>query len=622
MRSHDIISLPAVWLALTGLAAAQEGQYWDTLPLPGPLVAPVVAFGTNLTLRTATDLHVYSGITRTWAQIPLTPSSLVHSEYNDHVIVRDGATIHAWSTRTGEVSTITVSPSATLTVGTTGRTWVAAVVDGNSVHAYASFKGTWATLTTATSNPPITLDKVTLLVQDGTTDYALSAYFGDFVPAPAGTKKVVAEVVALTVDGSDVVRGYSALSNTWSEHTLAGAGTASVSPGFTYALLQTPDVTLGYSADTRTFAEYARTDTFAGVTVAPEAACLLDGDQVVGFSPALCSFDGIAVSSTPTLIPAENRFGSFVLAVDGSEVHAFSGVKGTFAPPLDGPVTLSVSDTAAFAQGASSSHVYNALANLWSPSPVDTPSSTTLLYNGVVVSDGSETFGYSGREDRWIALGKAPGTVAFHGSLYTSTVGNTVDLFDSRLGRWTAIQAGAAPNPMSVWRLTGITHDGSEAHGFSLFQGIPSSVALQGTVQEYRANSEIAFVRTDTHVHVFTSLGSLSMVLRYPEHSRGQPRGTPLLLQQTGPAGSLVFGHVGFASDFRPLGNLGVLLFDLGAPHVRYLQSVIPANGRLDLAVPVPPDLSLNGVGVHIQHVLKPSGQPLRLTSSVSPVLL
>jgi hypothetical protein len=495
-------------------------------------------------------------------------------------------------------------------------------VDGNTVYAYASFKGEWAALTATSPAPVVTLDKVTLLVEDGATSHAFSAYFGAFISAPAGARKVVSEVVALTVDGGDVVRGYSALTNTWSEHVLPGANSASVHAGFTYALLQTQDLTLGYSADTGTFAEYARESVFGGITLAPEAACLLDGDHVVGFGPAMCSFESLAVSSTPTLIPAENRFGSFVLVQDGIQLYAFSGVKGTFAPPLDGPVALTVSDTAAFAQGTTASHVYNALTNHWSASPVALPSTTTLLYNGVVVSDGNDTYGYSGREDRWVALGRAPGAIVFHGSLYSSTTGTTVDLFDSRLGRWTSFQTNSAPQSMSVWRLTGITHDGSEAHGFSLFQGLPSSVTLQGTVQEYRANSEIAFVRTDTHVHVFTSLGSLSMLLRYPEHSRGQARGTPLFMQQTGPAGSLVFGHVGFASDFRPLGNLGVLLFDLTAPHARYLQTVLPANGRLDLAVPVPPDPALNGVGVHVQHLVKPPSQAMWLTTSVSPILL
>ena len=253
------------------------------------------------------------------------------------------------------------------------------------------------------------------------TDNTIDAYNIEVerdAAAPAGTVKSVSEIVALTVDGSDTVRAYSALSNTWAEHTLAGASSAQVYPGFTYTLLQTPDVTLAYSADTRSFAEYARTDTFSGVVTAPEAAFVRDGNLVVGFAPALCSFEALPTSGSAALLAAENRFGSYMLAVDGGDVHAFSGVKGTFATMLPGPVTLTLSDTAAFAQGVSDAHVYNALANVWAPSPVGVPASTTLLYNGAVVTDGSEVWGYANRTGTWSALGHAPARHRVLGARY------------------------------------------------------------------------------------------------------------------------------------------------------------------------------------------------------------
>ena len=73
----------------------------------------------------------------------------------------------------------------------------------------------------------MTLDKVTMVVEDTSNFYALSAFFGNFVASPAAVVRRISENVVLTVNGSDVVRGYSALGNTWTSHTLAGASPGS-----------------------------------------------------------------------------------------------------------------------------------------------------------------------------------------------------------------------------------------------------------------------------------------------------------------------------------------------------------------------------------------------------------
>jgi hypothetical protein len=610
----------AFLLCVPTLMHAQEGDYWNTRTLPGPLTAPVVAFGTNITLRTATDVWVYSGVLHTWSQIPVSPAAVVYSEYNDHVIVRDGTSVHGWSTRTGAVTTISVSPSATVIAGTTGRTWTAAVVDGNTVHAYASFRGTWTTLATS-STPSVTLDKVTMVVQDSSNVYALSAFFGNFVSSPAATLRTVSENSAVTVDGSDVVRGFSALANTWTSHTFPGASSATLGLGFTFVLLQTPTTMLGFSAITRSFEEYLASGSMTTLRVAPEAAAFLDGGQVVGFSPSNCSFATQSVGGSPTLTPAENRFGSFVLASDGNDLHAFSGITGTFATLSGGPYSLSISDTSVFAQGASASYAYSAMRGQWYSSPVATGGVPTILYNGAIVEGGGALHAFSARSGSWSTLAHASATVAIHGSFYTSTSGNVVDIYDSRDGQWTSFTTTSAPNPWSVWRLMGITHDGVNAYGYSLFSNRPASVALQGAVQEYRANSEIAFVRTDTHIHVFTGVGSLSMKIRFPEHSRGLARGTPLFLQQTGPVGSVVRGALRLGDALRQ-GLPGRSPFQLG-PHGAFPSyGVIPAAGVLDITLLVPPDPRLIGLQVPMMNVIAPPSGTAWMTNSVVPIVL
>lgn len=467
----------------------------------------------------------------------------------------------------------------------------------------------------------MTLDKVTMVVQDTSNVHALSAFFGSFVSSPSATLRTVSENTALTVDGSDTVRCFSALGNTWTSHSLPGAAAGTLGLGFTYVLLQTPTVMLAYSANTRSFEEYQATGTIGIVRVAPEAAAFMDGSLAVGFAPSTCTFATQAVSGSPTLTPAENRFGSYVLVSAGSDVHAFSGVTGTFDSLTSGPYALTISDTSAFAQGPSDAHAYSAIRGTWSPSPIASGGAVTILYNGAIVADAGAQHAFSTRSGTWSTLAQPAGAVAFHGSFYTTTSGNTVDIYDGRDGRWTSFTTSAAPQPWSVWRLMGITHDGVNAYGYSLFSNRPASVALQGTVQEYRANSEIAFVRTDTHIHVFTGVGSLSMKIRYPEHSRGQARGTPLFLQQSGPAGSLVRGALRLQDALRQ-GLPRRAPLQLGQPGAFPSYGVIPAGGVLDIQLLVPPDPRLIGLEVRLQNVVVPPSGTAWTTNAVVPVLL
>lgn len=628
MFSRPLLLLVALCAGLP----AQEFPYWNTVPLPGPLSTPannagfkVVAFGTNCAVQTATDVHLYSGILRTWTQIPVSPAATPYLRFNDHVVVRDGNLVHGWSTRTGVVDTIVVSPTATVATGVDGGSWTASVVDGNVVYGYAAFAGGWSSLTTASATPTVQHSNHLFVVQDGAAVYGFSAYFGTFEPAPLSTVRVVQQSLAVCTTASDDVWTFSSYDNLWSSTHFPGASSATTHHWATYALLVAGTNVLGCSGDGVKFAVHTGANAPTNVKIAPECAIFMDGPTVVGFAPAVAAFATMVPVNTPspTLFPAENRFGCYAVVLDGPDLYAFSGVFGTFVGPVTGPFAMTYSDATAFAASTvgGTSYVYSGVKHAFYATTA-TFTASQILYNGLVLTTPTGYVGFSSRLGTFSVLNAPTGVPAIHGSLFSVLNGASASVYDSVLGRWETF-SGTGPLTASTWRLTQILHDGSTAYGFSLFTNVVDSTPILGTIAEFRANSEIAYVLTDTHLHVFTSFGTLSPLFRFPEHARHQPRGSDLRLFQTATPGSFVDAFVSDLPLYQPLAPFGTVLIDYASPaFFSFPVGIVPASGILENAYPVPTIPGFVGLQLRIQNVVQPPAGIPWITSAVAPVFL
>lgn len=620
----------ALFLSLTALA--QEGSYWNEYPLPGPLLSipnngasKVVASGTNVTIITSTDVHMYSGIRRSWTVVPISPSATVYSRYNEHVLIKDGAQVTAWSTRSDTLQTITVSPAAVINPGVEGRGWTASVTDGSTVYVFASFSGNWTTIATASPTPTVSLSNHIAVVEDGSNIWAVSAYYGQAIVAPAGTVQIVQENLVVTQDATNLCRGYSSLTNTWTSLPAAGA-LGSPQAFASYALFSVGNDVIGFSADSPGFTTYSGTGAPTAFYRAPECAGFVESGLLVGYSPATGTFATRAITTgSPFIIAAENRFGCYVFMNDGGTLWAFSGVNGAWAAPVSGSFISTFSDAAIFARdttGTGTSYAYSPFTNTWHAAPAVAILSVSILYQGCVLRHAGGFEGFSSRNGTWTSWVGTPGTTILHGSLFSSVSGSNAVIYDNILDRWVTV-TGSASLVANAWRLTEILHDGTTAYGFALSSHFVDSIPTQGTVQEVRANSEIGFVLTDTHLYTYTSFGTFAPQFRFPEHARQQSRSASMRLTQLAQPGDFVTMAVADQFDYQDLPPYGKLFLNPASPVLFTVPlGFVPANGLLDVSFFVPNLPYLNGLKLHLQNIVQPTiGLPW-FTSAIHPVIM
>ncbi|MBI4880762.1 MAG: hypothetical protein HY812_14060 [Planctomycetes bacterium] len=614
MRKLTIPALGFVLLAGGTLRAGPpDGPYWVEIALPAGIASPVKGVGTLVVFQTASDVHLWSAITRQWTVVPVSGSAYV-SQFNAYAIIEDGCTVHGYATRTGVVDTLTLAAPPVVHSGSPSSCWLSIAQLGSDLYSFGAFHGRFEHLAAASPAASVTINQTTGVVYDGVNAYGVSAYHGDFVPTPAaGAVFPSASGDVGIADDAATARGFSAHTNAWAVTAFPNPTGGILKRG--YALYTSGQNVLAFSGYTGSFVSFTAATSGYYLQTDTNVAAVIDGNDVACYAAGINVFANQTFAAPQVMLEDD-----FALVIEPSALTAFSGVTGSYAAPLAGSFTLGTNEAVAWADGPSGSYAYSVVQNAWSAAP-SASTAVSVLRNAVVQMDAAGCHGFSGRSGTWaFQPSSTPFVYEAHagGDVFVGLEGNTMRVFDPILLRWEEVTT-AAPASLDLWRQTVVGTDGVNAYGVGLMNSEWDQIPLKGNLVKFDANSSCGFVETDTHLYTYTAHGSFSTLSRWPEFTRFQPKGVDLRLIQAAPAGSSVLMFVGFAPAYIPAGGLGALFIDPSLLLIIGLGSV-PPSGVLDLAVPVPNLPALNGVAVHMQNgVVSPSGVQW-LTSAIAPV--
>jgi hypothetical protein len=610
-----------VFLTANG-ALAQAPSNWSSIPMPPGAIGRPAIIGTSAVIQTPSAYWLYSGITKTWTQLPVVSPSLVF-QANDYVIIQDGTTIHGFATFSGALSSIT-TPTATpqIVSGPASSSWVTLVADGPQAWAFGAFHGRWETI--ALSQPPSTMvaNRLAGLLQDGTTTYAVSAHHGTFVPVASdaqATLQVAGEAEVSTANSPGFLRAFSAQQNRWSVQAIP------VSAIF----LQDAEIALAYDVNqvwassgiTGTLASYSASAPIARIDLSEGVAAFQDGPLAVCFASGTGRFATMVAPNASFQLDYH-----FAFVIEATGVTPFSALSGGFGSTIAGTFTLSSNDAIGFADGVSD-FAYSPITNTWSASPVANPSAVELVRDAVILVRPGGYEALSARHAQWRSL-----STNTTGAYTTTNTGSTfvardngdtaAHVFDIRLNRWASLTA-TGPLVFTIARHTAFAHDGQFAYGFGQASAEWFVQPLTTAPSFFRVASSVGVCLHGNTVSMYSVLGSLCYMGRFPEFTQAINLGNTLRLHQLAPPGSSILMLVGLAPARIDLGpSLGKLYLDPVGSFSLPWPVGVGASGLAVNAIPVPVDPALRLAQFHLQNIVVPPApaQPW-LSSSVAPVI-
>jgi len=604
-----------------GALLAQQPSNWTTITLPAGATTPN-SIGTTTTFRTATDVWLYSGITKQWTTVAV-PATATIFQANDYVVVRDGNTFHGFASHIGTVDTITTVGSPLVVSGPASSSWVTLVADGSLVYAFGAFNGAWQSAPIATSAPTMVANRLIAEIDDGVTIYGLSAHHGLLVPTPSSPGTTLsalgeAEIGTAHATATGTFRAFSAQQNAWI--------TATLPTGFTTA--QSNEIALAWSGAqiwgssglTGTLTSYTASAPIGTVTLSEGAAAFVDGGLAVCFGSGRGAFATLPVTTTPTFSLKYH----YVFVQDGTTSTPFSSVTNTFGAPIaGGPFTFTLNDAAGYATNGTNGYAYSPILNLWAPTPAVAATQVAVVRDSVVLVHASGFEAWSARYGNWRSLATSPAATFLApgtGATFLVTDGFTLHVFDARLDRWASV-TGTGPMTTKVSRHTAMAHDGAFGYGFGQPSGEWWVEPLTAAPTTFDTASSIGTLRHGTQLSVYSVQGSFSYVGRYPEFTQAINLGNTLRMHQSAPAGSLLVLIVGIAPAYVPLPGLGTLYIDPNTAFTGVWPNLVDGDGYLDMSIALPNNPSLVGAPLHLQNVvLQPNGV-LWLSSSIAPIL-
>lgn len=619
-RSAGVLAALALVLAPSALAVPPS--QWTTIPLPANLSSGPNSIGTTTTFQTSTAIHFYSGVTKQWAVLPVTaPGPLFQA--NDYAIVQDSGQIHGFSATTGKVESVAVSPSAVVVSGPASSSWVTLVADGLQAWGFSAFKGVWVPLTLSQPNPVMVSSRLMGLIRDGSTVYGFNAPHGDFVPVaadPQAVLSVVGEAEVGTAHSPTVFRAFSTQQDVWA--TANVASTANKVNQNEVALVFNGLTATGFSGLTGTLATYTATTGIASIGSAEGVCGFKDGNDVVLFGSGSGTF--VKMSAPGASIAYDYHL---AMVQDASSVTPYSALTGGFGPTLVGAFTISTNDCIGFADGAVSDYAYSPILNAWALAPATSiVGGPVLVRSSAVIPIAGGYWAFSARHGDWVQQGttlNATFVAPNSGSTFVA-LDNATDIahvFDARLDRWATV-VGTGPLTVSVSRHTAMAFDTQFGYGFGQPSGEWESVPLASASVQMDVASSIGTIKDGNDLHVYSVQGSLSYTSRFPEFTRATNLGNTLVLYQVAPANSALLMMLGLEPAHIDLGLLlGTLNIDPSLLLTFPLPQAVPANGLLEIALPIPVDPVLVGVEPQIQNFVMPPVGPPWLSTSVAPVL-
>jgi hypothetical protein len=600
-------------------ATAQRPSSWVPLALPsGYVAANTSQLGKVCTYREGQVLWFFSGFARTWQAANLQNAAATVRVFNDLAFAVDTGQIVAFASYRGTVEILPVSPSATVVNPPTQRNdSILVVLDGNTVWAFSAFRGQWTSLPLTSGPLQVVTQRQVALVADGSTLYGMSAFTGSWVQAAA-----VGPVSRLAADGSwgtaeagSTLYGFSAQRASWSSAPLPGGAQR----------LNREDCTVHWNA-TSAVAYSGLRGTFAATVVAPVTTVQADavvvaaqtGPQIEFFSAVLGTWT-LHTTTSPATVTVRPHL---VTVNDGGRIAAFSPFRGNVAmtPFLASVETGNQGVAAAVDQATGALWLYSALTGAWTPAPASASAVLPrLIWCGAMLDAPNGYYAFSGRSGRFVLLQPGAGAVPHYdsnSSVLAVEDSASLHVFEPRREVWLSTPKRNPNQPLAVviWRTTLLAVDGAFAHGYGTQAGEVETWALPAAPTEFGANSESLRAATGSTLAAFGGTPDVTTLYQYPEFRRVFAAGSDLEIQLHAEPS---------APHFLTIGTLGAVpvslppygdLYADPASLTAFGFGVVPADGRATVRLPVPDLPSLRGFEVCFQGMVQPAAGTAYIT--------
>lgn len=559
-------------------------------------------------VQTTTDVHAFSTYTRVWNALPVSANATFQG-YDDHTLVLDAGTITAYASRFGTwVPLPGVSPAASAPA-MAASSYLSYVVDGNVVHAFSPFLGTWATLT-CQGSPTCAGGKMVLVVADSATAYGYSPLFGTFEPLTlpvVASPTVEARCYCGFATDNSLYFGFSTEHNTWSILNTAPGSTLMPS------LARSGYLVLANGNDLEFFSGISGNSTHLTCLHAPvvnqgEQVCVVeDGNDRRLFSSVTDSIVTRTFASAPLTFVGNY----YAMLQDGTAVHAFSAARGQFAPVLQGSTVVGSSINCAAAVDPNGVfRGYSPLQNVWVAGPTVAGGIARMTQGSFTVNDAAAGIlhGFSVRHAAWNST-PAPGVESDYifGSNFVARANNDLYVFNERWCRWSHAQT-AAPATITMHQQTVLAEAGTQLLAYGHWNDRWSQDTAASVSTSRGVADDVALVRDSSGVRVFSATCQSTSLSLYPEWWRFQSRGTVCAFFLAGEAGTGAFLVANFLPTNLTVPGIGGVL-GVEPTGAAVLFGFLPPRGAWRIPLTFPNDPGISGITIHTQGlVLGPQG--------------
>ncbi|MCA8970161.1 MAG: hypothetical protein KDC95_10270 [Planctomycetes bacterium] len=558
-------------------------------------------------------IHAYSTFLKRWFTVPVKNGAQFFA-HDDHFVIVEGNDVTAWTTRFGTFHTLKLASNPNVLTAP-NPTWVSVVVEGQNVHFFSAFTGTWATAAFA-GTIQAGVDKVVGMATDGSKTVAYSAHHGNVVALPS-SYAAVSTARAAGYGGYALSPGwihfYSGMKNVWrSEMSRNGTVVAPTARASTIAVQDTGGYRF-YSAFTDSVASVAVPST-ATLDYGDHTSVVIDGATVHAWSSAQGSIQTRSFVS-PTVF---GRSSYYVLIADGADLDAFSGMRGSWSTLSGGAkgslFNHSLASSAVVQMPGDVFCFYSAMRSSWIATPVLPGGQAYITYAGGVVTTASSMYGFASMSGAVAIEPRTPtGRVQQFGGNFVAECGSELVVFNPQLSEWKAFPHVGPLKTLKAHHGAVIADNGVNLYFYGTYDDQWSVLTLASPATGIDAADECGYFTSGSHVCGMSASGQTSNLATFPEFWRVLSRGGVCTWHVAGEPGALPILIAGVRGAKLTLPGLGILRVDPTLAVTGVLPP-IPLVGSVKVDLPLPDDASLNGLELHAQALIL-RGQQAYLTN-------
>lgn len=599
----EIRALATVGLFVAAAIAQAPPPFADLILPNGTAGAINSAFGQTITVRDGATWHAFSAAIGSWQSLTLLGTNTVQTLENLAYVREPGAVV-AWSAWRGKFVAQPLANGAAILPTALGDD-VLAAVDGNQLHTFSAFTGTWTTRTLPPNTTVLPRHQTVLLYSDQVAG-GLDPYRDQWHDIALTSQPYANQVnghAAVLAEGTDL-HGFSAHRGQWTTISNPIASTV-LAAGRDFGLAYGNGLAIGYSSITGTFAAQAAV---GGTTQALPGFALTD---TPGGAYAYSAATGYW-----TLLPALSDYVSgggdialFTVPNPLQPVAVYNAISGQFATYTQ-PVQTVTNSLALSIPASGSASVYSAFTGLWHglSTTITNPNSNWFDLCGIVrPATGPLTFHARSGAVQPIPASTTPAALLTgHSSAayLVASAGLSSRVYDSRTDRWLDVPPGLGVRSLS--RHVALFATGTAAAAYSAASGQLAPTTLPEPVITTLAGPTVAAFRTANHFVAFAALPDNCSPFGWPESAAAIGLFTTYHHQLRLPVGAIALLGIGRkAAAPLPVPPFGDLWLD-PAEFVSILALPPSSEFRQTFALPIPALPTLHNTEWFVQSLVLP----------------